>query len=260
AAGVLRTASLRRLKPEKPGWRRAPDQEGVEAMFDGLVDRYDLLNRLISLGLDRSWRRRTIAAIQPHPGMHVLDLGCGTGDLLELLVPPSPAAAGEGRVREAGAVVGIDVSQRMLNRAHQRLGRSVLLVRGSAFRLPFPSASFQAAVSGFVLRNLRDLEGALAELARVVAPGGQIALLDATEPRGVFRPLFDAYFRVAAPALGALAGRRGAYQYLAASLGQIPPPAQMCLLLEAAGFDACAAQPLSLGMVTLFTGRRSSAR
>jgi demethylmenaquinone methyltransferase / 2-methoxy-6-polyprenyl-1,4-benzoquinol methylase len=209
-------------------------------MFDGLVDRYDLLNRLISLGMDGAWRRAAIRAVGPRAGDRVLDLGCGTGDLLALLA---------GRAQP----VGMDVSGQMLARAHARLGSRAGLVRASAFQLPFAGRAFQGAVSAFVLRNLQDLEGAMAELARVLAPGARIGLLDATEPRGVLRPAFDVYFRLAGPALGALIGRRNAYQYLASSLAQIPPPAEMCRLLAGAGFSDCQAHPLTFGVVTLFT-------
>jgi demethylmenaquinone methyltransferase / 2-methoxy-6-polyprenyl-1,4-benzoquinol methylase len=232
-------------------------------MFDGLVERYDLLNRLISLGLDRGWRRAAIRAVAPAASDRILDLGCGTGDLLALVAGERPVGANPGAVRaQASAApggvwpVGVDVSAAMLGRARGRLGERAGLVRGSAFELPFGSGVFQGAVSAFVLRNLRDLERAMAELARVLAPGARIALLDATEPHPALRPAFDLYFRLAAPALGALAGRRGAYQYLAASLAQIPTPAEMCRLLAAAGFAECAARPLTLGMVTLFTARR----
>ncbi|HLG69344.1 MAG TPA: ubiquinone/menaquinone biosynthesis methyltransferase [Chloroflexota bacterium] len=214
-------------------------------MFDGLVERYDLLNRLMTFGLDGRWRRQAISALELTPGDRILDLGCGTGDLLELLA--------DARARPTG----IDVSAAMLGRAQQRLSGRALLARGSAFELPFAAGSFQGAVSGFVLRNLRDLEGAMAELARVIAPGGRIALLDATEPAGWVRPLFDAWFRVATPALGALAGKRAAYQYLSRSLVQIPPAREMCRLLGAAGFREPAARPLTFGAVTLFTGRRA---
>lgn len=212
-------------------------------MFDGLVERYDLLNRLMTFGLDRAWRRRTVGSLNLRAGDRALDLGCGTGDLLELL-------AGHARP------TGIDVSSAMLARAHSRLGQRAALVRGSAFELPFANDSFQGAVSGFVVRNLQDLEGAMAELARVVAPGGRIALLDATEPPGWIRPLFEAYFRIVAPALGAIAGKKAAYQYLAASLSQIPPPEAMCRLLADAGFTACTAHRLTFGVVTLFTASK----
>ena len=231
-------------------------------MFDGLVERYDLLNRLISLGLDRGWRRAAIRAVAPGPGDRILDLGCGTGDLLALLAAQTDASLDA--QHDKGSIsgqklrpVGIDVSAAMLGRARARLGENVGLARGSAFALPFRSGVFQGAVSAFVLRNLRDLEGAMAELARVLAPGARIGLLDVTEPHPALRPVFDLYFRLAAPALGALVGRRGAYQYLAASLAQIPAPAEMCRLLAAAGFADCTARPLTLGMVTLFTARRS---
>jgi demethylmenaquinone methyltransferase/2-methoxy-6-polyprenyl-1,4-benzoquinol methylase len=220
-------------------------------MFDGIVERYDLLNRLMSLGLDGAWRRAAVRSIALQHGDPVLDLGCGTGDLLRLLAPaPSPAVAAE------GIPVGVDVSEGMLRRARSRLGNRAGLVRGSAFELPFRDSAFRGAVSAFVLRNLKDLEGAMAELARVLAPGARIGLLDATEPPGWLRPAFDVYFRLAAPALGALAGHRNAYQYLASSLVQIPSRADMCRLLEAAGFQHCAAHPLSFGVVTLFTGTK----
>jgi demethylmenaquinone methyltransferase/2-methoxy-6-polyprenyl-1,4-benzoquinol methylase len=214
-------------------------------MFDQVAVRYDLINRLLSFGLDRRWRRAAAAAVSPTKGP-VLDLGCGTGDLGLLL-------SGSARV------VGIDLSHPMLMAARTKAGAARLsLVEGSAFALPFPDATFDAAVSGFVLRNLEDLPAAFAELARVVAPGGRIGLVDITEPpRPALRRLFDAYFGVAAPALGRLAGRRDAYRYLARSLAQLPPPPQVCGLLEEAGFQRAEARPLTGGMVTLFTGMRA---
>jgi demethylmenaquinone methyltransferase/2-methoxy-6-polyprenyl-1,4-benzoquinol methylase len=147
----------------------------------------------------------------------------------------------------------------MLVEATRKGGRRLRLVEGSAFALPFRDGAFDAAVSGFVLRNLEDLPAAFAELARVVAPGGRIGLVDITEPtRPVLRRLFDAYFGVAAPALGRLAGRRDAYRYLARSLAQLPQPPDVVALLEAAGFRDSEARPLTGGRVTLFTGRRAA--
>jgi demethylmenaquinone methyltransferase/2-methoxy-6-polyprenyl-1,4-benzoquinol methylase len=133
------------------------------------------------------------------------------------------------------------------------------LVQGSVFALPFGDASFEGAVSGFVLRNLRDLRSAFAEVARVLRPGAAVAFVDITEPgHPLVRSLFRAYFDRAAPTLGRLVGRGEAYAYLVSSLAQLPPPQEVCRLLEGAGFERCRARPLTSGVATLFTGRRSA--
>jgi demethylmenaquinone methyltransferase / 2-methoxy-6-polyprenyl-1,4-benzoquinol methylase len=213
-------------------------------MFDVVSRRYDLFNDILSMGLDRWWRRQAVRTLSSPPGTRVLDLGCGTGKLGALLAS---------RCR----VVGIDVSQEMLRLAQRAHGSRLRYVQGSAFRLPFCSGSFDAGVSGFVLRNLEDLPAAFAELSRVLRPGAPIAVVDITEPsHPLFRRLFDAYFRTAAPALGALAGKAGAYRYLVGSLGQIPPPEVVIDMLSAAGFARAAARPLTGGLVTLFTAAR----
>ncbi len=209
-------------------------------MFDGLGERYDLLNDLLSLGLDRWWRRKAAQAVRVRPGDRVLDLGCGSGAMGRYLA---------GRAR----VVGLDVSLGMLAQAKRR-SPSLRLVQGSAFALPFGDRSFDAAMSGFVLRNLHDLPGAFAELHRVVVPGGSMALVDITEPaRPALRRAFDAYFGTVAPVLGALVGKGEEYRYLVRSLAQIPPSATVRRLLEEAGFERCEARPLTGGTVTLFT-------
>lgn len=215
-------------------------------MFDGLVDRYDLLNDVLSLALDRWWRRRTATALRARPNGRVLDLGCGTGRLGALLA-------------DRYTVTGVDVSGAMLRQARGRSGRQLALVQGSAFHLPFAGSSFGGAVSAFVLRNLHDLPGAFAELARVVSPGGGVALVDITEPSGpVTRRLFDAYFGTAAPAVGALVGKRDEYRYLVRSLAQLPPPQEVCDMLRVAGFTGCTARPLTAGVATLFTATREA--
>jgi demethylmenaquinone methyltransferase/2-methoxy-6-polyprenyl-1,4-benzoquinol methylase len=213
-------------------------------MFDLIVRRYDVLNDILSLGFDRRWRRTTAASIGSPDGP-VLDLGCGTGRLGERLLGRS-------------TVVGVDVSRAMLLAARQRLDGRVGLIQGSAFHLPFADATFGGAVSGFVLRNLDELPAAFTELARVLKAGAGAALVDITEPRS--RPLraaFDAYFRMAAPALGSLAGHRGAYRYLVRSLRHLPPPNEVCGLLERSGFASARARALAPGMVTLWTARRA---
>jgi demethylmenaquinone methyltransferase/2-methoxy-6-polyprenyl-1,4-benzoquinol methylase len=213
-------------------------------MFDDIVGRYDLLNGLLSFGLDRVWRRAAVRAVPPGPG-RVLDLGCGTGDLSRLLA------------RAWATPVGVDISHRMLVEASRKLGRAGRLVQGSAFALPFSDGTFAGVVSGFVLRNLNDLQGAFHELARVVERGGRIGLVDIMEPRSrLVRRGFDAYFGTVAPALGGLIGKRDAYRYLARSLGQLPPPAEVCRMLEEAGFRDVTGRPLTGGMVTLFAGTR----
>ncbi|MBV8083611.1 MAG: ubiquinone/menaquinone biosynthesis methyltransferase [Chloroflexi bacterium] len=228
-------------------------------MFDGIAGHYDLLNRLISLGLDQGWRRKAIASVgltatispavsrrDREKGALILDLGCGTGDFEELL-------------RGRADVVGMDLSRQMLDHAQRRLGPDATLVQASAFTLPFGNGAFDAAVSGFVLRNLNDIEGAMRELARVVKPGGRIALLDAIEPPpGPGKLAFHVYFRAVAPTLGALFGKRQAYSYLRDSLVQIPPAEDMCRLLTIAGFDQPRATLLSLGSIALFEGVRAA--
>jgi demethylmenaquinone methyltransferase/2-methoxy-6-polyprenyl-1,4-benzoquinol methylase len=222
----------------------APDEQHIRSMFDGLVERYDLVNDVLSLGLDRWWRRVASAALEVAPGERVLDLGCGTGRLGALLA-------------DGLRVVGLDVSGAMLAEAMQRPIGWLGLVQGSAFRLPFKEASFEAAASAFVLRNLDDLPRAFAELARVVAPGGRVALIDLTEPsHPLMGRMFDMYFRRAAPAIGALVGRREEYGYLVRSLKHLPPSGELCEMLSRGGFVECSAKPLTGGVVTLFTATR----
>ena len=208
-------------------------------MFDGLVPRYDLVNDILSLGLDRWWRRSVARAIADAVGPRtmILDLGCGTGRLGLLLA---------GRAR----VVGLDVSPAMLEAARSR---------SAAFRLPFADGAFAAVTSGFVLRNLDNLPRAFAEVHRVTARGGTLAALDITEPQNpTLRRLFDAYFSAVASLLGGLVGKRDEYRYLVRSLAQLPEPVEVLKLLEAAGFVGCTVRPLTRGTVSLFTATKPS--
>jgi demethylmenaquinone methyltransferase / 2-methoxy-6-polyprenyl-1,4-benzoquinol methylase len=216
-------------------------------MFDEIVPRYDLVNDVLSAGMNRAWRRAAARELRALPGAPVLDLGCGTGLLAQ-------RAATEHRV------VGLDVSGPMLEAAAERLRGGVGLVQGSAFRLPFRDAVFGGALSGFVLRNLDDLAGAFDELMRVLMPGAGVSLVDITEPREPLRrKVFDAYFRVAAPFVGGLAGRREAYRYLVRSLGHLPPAKDVASMLARAGSEGVRWRVLAPGMVTLWTARRAGA-
>lgn len=222
----------------------APSEREVQEMFDDIVERYDVLNSVLSLGLDRRWRRRVANAVPVEGGDRVLDLGCGTGKLGDLLA-------------DKAEVVGVDLSHAMLKRAREQLGHRMGFVQGSAFRLPFPDASFRAAVSGFVLRNLDDLPGAFQELGRVVTSGGTLAMIDITEPqRRITRRLLDGYLALIAPFLGGMVGKGRAYRYLVRSVRNLPQPPEMCRLLAEAGFEQCRARPVTWGRVTLFTATR----
>jgi demethylmenaquinone methyltransferase/2-methoxy-6-polyprenyl-1,4-benzoquinol methylase len=213
-------------------------------MFDDIVDRYDLLSDVLSMGFDRSWRRRTAAALGTPEGSWVLDAGCGTGALGRRLA---------GRYR----VVGVDVSAEMVRAARRRMGSTMRLLQGSVFRLPFADGAFGGVVSAFVLRNLEDLQAAFTELARVVRPGGGLAIVDITEPRGrAWRRAFDAYFAVAAPLVGRFSKNPDVYRYLARSLPQLPPPERVSAMLDEAGFGDVRDRSLAPGMVTLWTARR----
>jgi demethylmenaquinone methyltransferase/2-methoxy-6-polyprenyl-1,4-benzoquinol methylase len=156
-------------------------------------------------------------------------------------------------------VVGLDLSLAMLRHARKRRLDGLVLVQGSAFRLPFPDGTFAAVVSGFVLRNLNDLPRAIGEMRRVSAPGGVLAALDITEPPShTLRWLFDGYLATFAPLVGGFVGKRDEYRYLVRSLAQLPEPTEVVRLLDAAGFADCMARPLTRGTVTLFTATTPS--
>jgi demethylmenaquinone methyltransferase/2-methoxy-6-polyprenyl-1,4-benzoquinol methylase len=242
------------VPPEAARRPTAPPEHRVRRMFDEIVPRYDLVNDVLSMGMDRWWRRAVMRSLRAEIGAPVLDVGCGTGRLAEL-------AARDHRV------VGVDVSFEMLAAASARRPASgdpstpagrVHLVQGSVFRLPFADGAFGGAVSGFVLRNLDDLPGAFAELTRVLQAGAGISIVDITEPASPLRRrLFDAYFRVAAPLAGGLAGQRDAYRYLVRSLANLPPPQEVGRMLADAGAERVRWRALPPGMVTLWTARRA---
>jgi demethylmenaquinone methyltransferase / 2-methoxy-6-polyprenyl-1,4-benzoquinol methylase len=217
-------------------------QRAVEAMFDRIAPRYDRLNRIISLGQDRRWRRHTVAALRLAPGATVLDLGCGTGDLCDVV-----AAAGY-------FATGVDFSAGMLAAAHTRAP----LARADALSLPVPDASTDGVVSGFALRNFVDLDRFFRECARVLRPGGRLATLETSEPAS---PLLQAghhiWFRRVVPFVGAtLAKDAEAYEYLPRSTAYLPPSGDLLALVEAAGFAAVERRTFTAGAVQLITGTR----
>jgi demethylmenaquinone methyltransferase / 2-methoxy-6-polyprenyl-1,4-benzoquinol methylase len=214
----------------------------VEAMFDRIAPRYDRLNRIISLGQDRRWRRQTVGALRLAPGATVLDLGCGTGDLCDVV-------AGAGY-----SPIGVDFSAGMLASAHTRAP----LARADALALPVPDASADGVVSGFALRNFVDLDRFFRECARVLRPGGRLAALETAEPAGpLLRAGHNLWFRRVVPFVGAtLAHDAEAYDYLPRSAAYLPPPGDLLALVEAAGFAAVARRTFTAGAVQLVTGTR----
>lgn len=215
----------------------------VESMFDRLAPGYDRMNRVISLGLDKRWRARTVHALGVPAGARVLDLACGTGDLCRDL-------ATTGRVP-----VGVDVSAGMLAAAHV----DAALVRGDAERLPFADASLDGVVCGFALRNFVDLENVLAECARVLCAGGRIAALDAAVPEHlVLRAGNAIWFRGAVPVLGRLlTGDADSYRYLPKSTAYLPAPERLVEMFRAAGFSDVQRTTMTGGSVQLLTGART---
>jgi len=215
--------------------------DAVRTMFDRIAPVYDLMNRVMTAGLDGRWRRLTARAVV-RPGDRVLDACCGTGDL---------ALADE---RAGGRVVGLDFSERMLERA-RRKSASIEWTRGDLLELPFEDASFEAATVGFGVRNVADLERSLRELRRVLRPGGRLGILEITEPRGLLRPFYRLWFYGVVPLLvGRLLRGGSAYSYLPASVRRFPGPADLSGLLERVGFGDVSFRLLAGGIVALHTG------
>ena len=215
--------------------------EGVESMFDRIAPVYDAMNRVMTVGLDQRWRRRAVKAVVSR-GDRVLDACCGTGDL---------AIAAERR--GAASVVGLDFSQRMLDRA-ARKSQTVEWVRGDLLALPFEDGSFDAATVGFGVRNVADLERAFRELRRVLRPGGRLAILEITQPRGVLKPFFSLWFDRVVPLLGKLLPGGKAYTYLPASVRRFPGAGELIAVLEACGFGDIEVELLGGTIVALHTG------
>jgi demethylmenaquinone methyltransferase/2-methoxy-6-polyprenyl-1,4-benzoquinol methylase len=216
-------------------------------MFDAIAPRYDLLNHLLSAGIDRRWRKRAIATLQLTGSETLIDVCTGTADVaLE--------------ARGAARVVGVDFAGAMLTLGLGKVhaagqARRIVLVRGDAMRLPARDRTADAATVAFGIRNVQRPEVACAEMARVLRAGGRLAILEFGVPRipGV-RTLYLWYFRRMLPLIGrVISGHTGAYSYLPASVGTFPPPAEFMILLRQAGFTDVHAVPLTFGIVYLYT-------
>jgi demethylmenaquinone methyltransferase/2-methoxy-6-polyprenyl-1,4-benzoquinol methylase len=213
--------------------------ESVRAMFDRIAPVYDAMNRTMTAGLDRRWRRITAQSVV-RPGDAVLDACCGTGDLAI-----ADGAAG-------GRVTGLDFSERMLERA-RRKAPELEWVSGDMLALPFADASFDAATVGFGVRNVDDLARGLAELRRILRVGGRLGILEITRPRGPLAPFYRLWFDGVVPLVGKLLPGGSAYTYLPASVRRFPGPEELAELIAAAGFTDVRYRTFAGGIVALHT-------
>jgi demethylmenaquinone methyltransferase/2-methoxy-6-polyprenyl-1,4-benzoquinol methylase len=212
----------------------------VRRMFDRIAPVYDLMNRLMTAGLDRRWRRLAAEAVVG-PGDRVLDACCGTGDL-----------AAEA-LRCGGEVVGLDFSERMLERARRKYP-GIRWVAGDLLELPFGDEIFDAATVGFGVRNVADIHQAFAELRRVLRPTARLAILEITRPEGLLKPFYRLWFDGLVPLAGKVLPGGAAYTYLPASVRRFPRPDDLSALLAAAGFGEIRYRLFAGGIVALHTG------
>jgi demethylmenaquinone methyltransferase / 2-methoxy-6-polyprenyl-1,4-benzoquinol methylase len=221
--------------------------QAVRQMFDEISPRYDLLNHVLSMNVDRLWWWRTARAfrsILQKPGAHALDLCCGTGDMARALRKQAPRAT----------VIGLDFSRGMLTRGKAKFAQlQISPIEGDALHLPFADQTFDLVVSAFGFRNLANYDAGLREIHRVLRPGGELGILDFSEPDGVFGQLYGFYFRKILPKIGTMiSGVRGPYSYLPASVSRFPPPGEMIERMQTAGYRNANWQPYTFGIAGLY--------
>ncbi len=222
----------------------ADKRRAVREMFDSIAPRYDLVNRVMTLRLDVAWRRRTVRELTLPPGSRVADLACGTGDLCRELV------------RQGHSPVGFDLSMGMLRAAPASAGGAPL-VNADVLGLPVRDGALDGATCGFALRNLTAVPPLLAELARVLRPGGRIGLLEVDQPANpILRWGHELYFGRVVPLIGAVLSDRDAYRYLPESVAYLPPSGELQAIVRAAGFFDVQHRRLSAGIAQLITATR----
>lgn len=224
-------------------------------MFDNIAPRYDLLNHLLSCSVDRIWWARTASrfrTILARPESRILDICCGTGDLTRALLRHRP--------EQAEPIVAADFSPAMLRQASRKLSLDrVTILEADALHLPMPDASLDLIVTAFGFRNLANYHDGLGEFFRVLAPGGELGILDFSEPGGAIGKAYAFYFRSILPAIGAMiSGQRGAYTYLPESVANFPGPPAMLELMQAVGFTDVSWTPYSFGIAGLWHGVKPS--
>jgi len=226
----------------------------VRQMFNSIAPRYDLLNHLLSANVDRLWWRRTAGrfrGVLARPEAAVLDICCGTGDMTMALLKHRPPGA--------RPILAGDFARAMLMRGARKFeGRGAVAIEADAMHLPLRSSSLDLIVTAFGFRNLSNYEAGLREFHRVLKPGGQLGILDFSEPGGLIGKAYAVYFRRVLPAIGrVICGKDGPYNYLPTSVGNFPPPPQMLALMRTTGYADCDWQPYTFGIAGLYTGIRA---
>jgi len=227
-----------------------PKKEQVAGMFDAIAPRYDLLNHALSLGIDRGWRRKAICSIAAVSPQEILDVATGTADLAILAA------------RTTGArVIGVDISEGMLAKGREKLGPlsdKISLQSGDSEALHFETNRFDAVMCAYGVRNFENLEAGLREMARVMRPGGRLAILEFSRPKAFpVKQIYGFYFRAILPLMGRLVSKHStAYTYLPQSVQAFPEGTDFVRMLERCGFKEAAARPLSFGITTLYTGTK----
>jgi len=223
-------------------------KDGSGAMFDGIAARYDLVNRVISLGIDQSWRKKTVRALSLADGHRVLDLATGTADLAIQVARSEPGVT----------IVGLDPSGKMLDVGRVKVQRGALearveLVQGDAQALPFPDDSFDSVCIAFGIRNVPDRGQALREMARVTRPGGRIAILELSEPRtGLMGTMARFHIHTVVPYVGALLSGVKEYQYLQRSIAAFPPADEFAALMRSSNLNVLGVHALTFGVCHLY--------
>jgi demethylmenaquinone methyltransferase / 2-methoxy-6-polyprenyl-1,4-benzoquinol methylase len=227
--------------------------KAVQQMFTDVAPRYDLLNHVLSCNVDRIWwwrTAKTFSSILQKPDARILDLCCGTGDMTLAL----RRRAGKAQNR----IVGADFVHAMLVRAAAKTGaKNISLMEGDALELPAGESSFDLVTSAFGFRNLANYNAGLREIYRVLRPGGEVGILDFSEPKGILGKLYRLYFRHVLPRIGTMiSGVSGPYAYLPASVERFPEPEEMLSRMRAAGFGEVSWTPYTLGIAGLFRGKK----